>query len=100
MNRISTVPWRAKSTSADPIDASGRTSRGKYTFLTRFALSITERTALESVVEYRFHASKPESRYTGKSGTGFARTIVKTSVNTPRNTSGLIIDHTAPNTDD
>src|SRR3954463_16219018 len=100
MKRMSTVPWSAKSTSAEPIEASGSTSRGKYTFLTRFALSITERTALVVDVEYRFHARRPESRYTGKCGTGLLRTIVKTSENTPRNTSGLIIDHTAPNTDD
>src|SRR3954447_15527546 len=100
MKRMSTVPWSAKSTSAEPIEASGSTSRGKYTFLTRFALSITERTALVVDVEYRFHARRPESRYTGKCGTGLLRTIVKTSENTPRKTSGLIIDHTAPNTDD
>src|ERR1051326_2168230 len=100
MNRIRTLAWSTKSTSAEPIEASGSTSRGKYTFLTRFALSITERTALVRDVAYRFHARRPDSRYTGKCGTSLFMTTVKTSVKTPRKTSGLIIDHTAPNTED
>ena len=62
MNTARTTACRTKSTPAAPIDARGRISRGKYTFVTRFALSTTDLAPSESAVEKRFHARIPESR--------------------------------------
>ena len=62
MKQSRTIPCRTKSTSALPIEAKGRISRGKYTFVTRLALSTTERTESDSAFEKRFHARRPERR--------------------------------------
>ncbi len=60
-----TAIWSAKSTSATPIEDSGRISRGNAIFLMRFAFSSTDREPPETDAENRFQASSPDSRYTG-----------------------------------
>jgi hypothetical protein len=69
---------------AVPTEASGRTSLGKYTLFTRFPLSTTDLADRLRELLNRFHASRPDSRYTGKSGTPRGRITANTSVNTPR----------------
>src|SRR5205085_9259753 len=100
MKTSSTMPWSTKSTLAAPIVASGRTSRGKYTFVTRFALSTTERAARPIVAENRFHARIPDSRYTGKFGIRLGRTMANTRLNTARYSTGFSRDHRAPRTEE
>src|SRR5919198_4512589 len=96
----STRVCRTKSTRAVPMEASGRSSRGKYTLLMRFPLSTTERAAKLSELLNRFQARSPDSRYTGKFGVGLRRTTLNTSVNTARYRIGLSIDQAAPRTED
>jgi hypothetical protein len=62
MKTRSTIACRTRSTPAVPTDEMGNSSRGKYTLVTRLALSTTLRAPRPSAVENRFHASRPENR--------------------------------------
>ncbi len=95
MNNSNTPVCKTKSTSATPTEASGRISLGNATFFTRFELSITALEPESNDAEKRFHASSPESKKTGKSGTRLSRTTT-TNENTARNTTGFSSDQIAP----
>src|SRR6266511_2619863 len=95
-NAPSTTAWKTKSTREAPMDARGRISRGKYTFLTRFAFSTTDRDAPVSEPLNTFHARIPERMYIGKSGSPFGRITPNTSQNTSRNSNGFSMAHAAP----
>ena len=64
----STADCRKKWTSAAPMLASGRISRGNDTFLIRPAFPTTAPVAAPSPAENRFHTSRPDSRNSGKAG--------------------------------
>ena len=95
MNSRNTALCSTKSKRATPTEESGRISRGNATFFTRFALSITALDPDSSDAENRFHASRPESRNTGKSGTRLPSTTA-TKEKTARNTIGFSTDQIAP----
>src|SRR2546427_10951769 len=61
---------------------------------------MTERAPTPSEVENRFHASSPDSMYTGKCGVGLGRITPKTSENTPRYRIGFSIDQATPRMED
>ena len=98
MNTRKTADCSAKSNSATPTDDRGRISLGNAIFFTRFALSITDRDPACNALETKFHASNPDSRNTGKSGTSLLNTAA-TNEKTARNTIGFRSDQTAPSTD-
>ncbi len=65
MKSSSTAICSTKSTRATPTADSGRISRGKYTFFTRFEFPRTDSDACVIEAENRFQGSRPASRYTG-----------------------------------
>ena len=68
--------------------------------VTRFELSTTDLEPRARAVANRFHASRPDSRYTGKCGVAFDSTTVNTRLNTARYRIGFNIDQAAPRTED
>ena len=72
------MSWRPKWTSAAPIDASGRISRGNHTLVTRLALPTIEVVPPPRPAEKRLYGSSPDSRKIGKDGIAAGMNFVKT----------------------
>ena len=77
--RNSTIAWRKKCTSAAPMEAIGRISRGKATLRTSPALATTELVAPDRPTENRFQTRSPDSRKIGKFGMPLPRMSWKTT---------------------